>query len=142
MSDTILDYRVLAGKAADEIERRGWITGDLAETEIEDTAFEWPDDKDPAYWEKVGDRMIAVPLEDCRVCALGALNAAYSGKPYAVREGLSEYDALLEKIADLIEPDWREDKDYAHRVITDWNDEVADDAAQVVAKLRWIAAGQ
>jgi len=51
-----LDYREVAAKAADEIERRGWTRGTLGSNR-----------SDP---------------ENCQVCALGAVNAVVYGNPF------------------------------------------------------------
>lgn len=84
MSDKITDSKELAAKAADELERRGWMAGGLTD-----------DSSD---------------LAACSVCLIGAIGAAYFGDPllgYGTgrydNEPLDEaYHDLLDEIAEGI----------------------------------------
>lgn len=69
-----MNSKELAAKAADEIERRGWFKGDLAED-----------------YEN---------LDNCAVCVLGATGAVYYGTPIAGYNSLDrEYLTALDAIA-------------------------------------------
>lgn len=127
---------------ADEIERRGWIRGEYAEELVENPDFDeatavWDDKKlnwsIPAY--------VSVPLEDCRVCAMGAMGAVVKGNPKLGGDyGDPELKELSAQLADHLYPEWRKSIDGGHGAVTTWNDEAAESAEQVVARLRQIAA--
>lgn len=149
-----LTYQQVAARAADEIERRGWIAGDLAETQIVDP--EWD------YGMPISDRYIPVPIDKCRVCAYGAINAVIYGNPLgdidpADPENHPQHvGEVLAAIADALRPGWQEERSFdgsklrwgpyftatkadPAQVITHFNDEQADGGAEVVAKFRAIA---
>lgn len=151
-----LGYREVAARAADEIERRGWIRGDLAETQIVDP--EWD------YGMPISGRYIPVPIDKCRVCAYGAINAVIYGSPLgdidpADTENHPQHvGEVLAAIADALRPGWQQERNSDGRrlrwgpyftattadpaqVITHFNDEQADGGAEVVAKFRAIAKG-
>lgn len=96
-------------KAIAELQRRGWAQGALAKETDDNPEFDW--DKWPDRNANLGIPMhITVPVEDCRVCALGALGAAYYGDP---RKGEDKdgagYDDMVRHLANTILPGWEEE---------------------------------
>lgn len=134
------DTKKYAALAADDLEKNGWLRGELADQEKE-------------YDEKTRDYKPTLGFDACPKCALGALGYAYFGDPYEGQSGWKKdagYRQILSEIADYIKPDWEayytEHEPDALRFtgvskpIYDYNDEIADSAKEVVGKLREIAA--
>lgn len=166
------DYREVAAKAAAELERRGWATGEYAITEEANPDFTYPEgdaDYDSITWD---EQFIHISTDTCRVCAVGAVAAAIYNDPTEVVSDDPAFNAVLGEIADRIKPGWREEKhveswpewqgqlrygvynnDYPTQtatflrlnpgpVITNWNDDEASGADEVIGKFRAIAAGE
>lgn len=110
-------------KAADQIDRRGWVQDD------------WWEADTPTHW------------TDCKVCAGGGINAAAGWAP-----DFDGYDRLgaehpaaraVIAFADRVAPD-RESPavDWAMALIIRWNDEEGRTATEVVRELRAVAASE
>lgn len=170
----------LAAKAAAEIERRGWVRGDLTyygdlPPEIRYDDYK-PDDweLDPEHgvlvgkpgtdwedWELTDLSTSPAALDQCKVCALGGMRAAFDGSPDLgmARDG-NGYDMFVRAVADAIEPGWetrpatvfvgtayeRMTKKYANAmaVVYTWNDELPEATGKdtVVALLTELANSQ
>lgn len=163
--------KLYAGKAAAEIERRGWLRGEYAQTEVPNP--EWKEKEYYAQFHEGGAKydvpdLVEIPIEDCKVCLLGGLAAAFLGDPRKGGRGDGNgYDNLVVELADHIRPGWQDEtmESYmtgekinkwkpayqtddspaellafgARGVVTSWNDEEADGVEEVLAKLHSIA---
>lgn len=133
-----------AAFAADKLEERGWIKGDL----IRD--YEWVYDNDGDEYDA---RKVYLAPEKCKMCALGALGLSYFGdakkgmNSLGGKEKLSpEYGAMIAELADYVIPEWTamrgelddEPLESVEAVYT-WNDVRQANADGVIAKLREIA---
>lgn len=136
-------------KAADEIERRGWIRGDMAETYVPNPKWQTHGHLDARI-----NPYIPVPLDTCRVCAMGGIGAAVFGDPMAGDGAFRpEIMPLLTELADHLMPGWselhQEEWDGGgirprfsrpSHVIATWNDEDVDNGEQVISRFRELAA--
>lgn len=108
----------LAGKTIDEIVRRGWLVGELFEADTED--FELREGYESDNYDEWGDSLVEdVPvvydlpfkqavLDNCKVCSLGAMRAAYDGRPdQGDQSDGNGYDNFVAAAADRIYPAWR-----------------------------------
>lgn len=77
--------------ALKELERRGWVQFRLVQL------YE--------YDESVGEDVL-IGLEDCRVCSLGAVRAAWGHPVEAPRDDRSAYEDVILLLAQTIEPDF------------------------------------
>lgn len=100
-------------KAADIIDRNGWHQGDLYDGHQAD---------------------VGVPVSECRVCAIGAINTAISGQATA---DLAGYDLLL---AGLAETCIDEVLDQGWWTVPEWNDAAGRTQDDVTTALRNAAA--
>lgn len=132
----------LAGKTIDEIVRRGWLVGELFEADTEDFELREGYDTsfvhDDGYENADGVNVYDLPykqavLDNCKVCSLGAMRAAYDGRPdQGDKSDGNGYDNFVVAAADRIYPAWRT-ATYAydgvtplyrepHTVVAAWND--------------------
>lgn len=131
---TDLDLAALAEKAADEIDRRGWATGDLHVTPDLPPEERWLN-YDPDLWHPSGSIHLGctdfwgkTPMtewptlepspafyQNGAVCALGGMRAAFDGKP---TEGQTPdgngYDTFVREFADWLEPEWLDRRGYSY----------------------------
>lgn len=135
----------LAGKTIDEIVKRGWLVGELFEADTED--FELREGYDPSRFpeddheDADGVNVYDLPfkqavLDNCKVCSLGAMRAAYDGRPdQGDRSDGNGYDNFVAAAADRIYPAWRAETRpnrsageavpvwrEPHTVVASWND--------------------
>jgi len=115
-----LDYREVAAKAADEIERRGWTRGTLGSNK-----------SDP---------------ENCKVCALGAINAVVYSNPFGRLGGwgghIDGYSTFIDfpELAPIAESfGANRDSSVFVQYVHLYNDIRAESAQDVIDKLRQAA---